>query len=60
MKTIQITLPDETHQRTKALAVATRTTLKQFVTDAIEAHVVRMEAMTPPPSPSASNQKGGA
>lgn len=57
MKTIQITLPDDTHQQAKSLALVTRTTLKQFVVDAIEAHVVRMEAMTP--TPSRSKQKGG-
>ena len=37
MKTINITVSDDTHQRAKALAVANRTTLKQFYLDAIEA-----------------------
>ncbi len=57
MKTIQITLLDELHQRAKELALQNRTTLKQFVVDAIEAHVVRMEAMTPKPR---ASESGGA
>ncbi len=55
MKTIQITLLDELHRRAKALALA-NTTLKQFFQDAIEAHVVRMEAVTPS---SSSFEQGG-
>jgi Mg2+/Co2+ transporter CorC len=47
MKTIQITVTDTLHQRAKELALQNHTTLKSFVLDAIEAHVVRMEAVTP-------------
>jgi predicted DNA-binding protein len=47
MTTIQITLPDDLHHRPKLLATANRTTMKQLVLDAIEAHVERMDtAMT--------------
>ena len=50
MKTIQITVIDDLHQRSKELALQTRTTLKQFIVDAIEAHVLRVAALTPSPS----------
>jgi len=56
MKTIQITLPDDLHQRLKALALSKRTTMKQLVLDAIEAHVERMEAVTP----ESLTKKGGS
>jgi hypothetical protein len=58
MKTIQITLIDELHQRSKAAALANRLTLKQFIADAIEAHVVRLEAMTPPAASAGANERG--
>jgi hypothetical protein len=57
MKTIQITLPDDLHQRLKVLALSSLMTMKDVVLDAIEAHVVRMAAVTPE-SPTA--KKGGS
>lgn len=57
MKTIQITLPDELHQRCKALAVHRRSSLKDLVVAAIEAHALRL-AGTPKTSTTAPKKRG--
>ena len=44
MKTIQVTLPAELHQEAKLVSLKTGRTLKQFVIEAIQEHVVRKSA----------------
>ncbi len=58
MRTFQITLPDELHQRCKALAVHHRSSLKDLVVAAIAAYALRLERV--PKTSTATPKKGGS